>query len=405
MKVGAQPHGIVDIADDLAQGKPGCSTCRLAGLVCAGYAKSIVFSTDDGNGNKKYRRPLFTDRERQSMSESLMAQVSTKTAHALIAEIDAEWEANSVSHEEQIDVQRGPFGAFNVLSLPLEHADSPDVTDFIDNFLANFDDFARPDYSQERLITNHDSSWLEDSEEDEIANFFGMQNVPLRPETILFPNLPFSTQNHVYNPRHSFSTALTQGYSPNNASAISVPRELRNVDMMQDVPLLLKYYADVIISLLSPFKHGKTPWHVLFLPLMKTTLAGITIREVQDDASLSALYATLSLSALQLHSQSHDPKYSEQASFFKRLALDHIQGVHARAYEKPKVFKYKVVVIALLAVAQLSVSNSVTKRSDVQLTDIVIIERRRLMGANRAMSSGNRKVHSSSRSSKASQVS
>lgn len=291
------------------------------------------------------------------MSKLLLAQVSTKPAHTLLAEVEAGCEDISAHHNEHVNVQRGPFGAFKVLSPSVEHADSPDVSAFIANFFSNIDNLDGPDQIQRQLTPAHDSAWLNDSEEDDIRNFLQMQSSPLAEQStaIQVSNQTSRRFGNSHAPLqfHNYSTSLLLN---STLSPTRTPQVLPTVEIAQNAPILLKYYADVVIPLLTPFKHGKTPWHILFLPLAKATLAGITIGEIQDDACLSAFYGTLSLSASHLFAACRNQKWSDQAEIFKDAAHQHIVKVQSKAYDLPKVFKYKVVVMMLLTMAQLSVS-------------------------------------------------
>lgn len=314
------------------------------------------------------------------MSESLLAQVFSKSVHTLLAEVDAELE-NAFAHRDGYsDARRGPFGAFGVLPAlqAPEHAESPDVSAFIANFFSKVDDVGLPNEVQSQPIIVHNSAWLNDSEENDIASFLGMQGETYPTQStaprVLRQRSTTLGRSNAYTHLHDRSPSPLLGFT---LSAARVPPVLPPADATHDAPILLKYYVDVVIPLLTPFKHGKTPWHILFLPLAKATLASITIGEIQDDANLGAFYGTLSLSALHLFAVSHNRKWSEQANIFKEAAHQHIASVQPKTYSLPKVFKYKVVVMMLLTMAQLSVSLQVQDLGVHHLTAPLFLGRRR----------------------------
>lgn len=47
-------------------------------------------------------------------------------------------------------------------------------------------------------------------------------------------------------------------------------------------------YQSTVLKLLTPFRHGKTPWYILFIPHVKNFLAALTLGETMDRASLCA---------------------------------------------------------------------------------------------------------------------
>jgi arginine metabolism regulation protein II len=60
----------------------------------------------------------------------------------------------------------------------------------------------------------------------------------------------------------------------------------------QDAVFLLKHYASAVISLMTPLRHSKTPWHILFIPHTKGCLASLALGDEMSDASLCAYYGT-----------------------------------------------------------------------------------------------------------------
>ena len=123
-----------------------------------------------------------------------------------------------------------------------------------------------------------------------------------------------------------------------------------------DAPILLKHYVNSVIPSMTPFRHEKTPWHVLFLPSAMLSMTALTIGEKVDEAMLTNFYGILAISALDLAHRLSDQKWATRAKAFKYSAQGHAALVLCRSLERPKPFKYKSTIIALATMAQLSVS-------------------------------------------------
>lgn len=111
------------------------------------------------------------------------------------------------------------------------------------------------------------------------------------------PVIPTSSQG-IQQSQFSLSNQSDQPWSttaicPNISmdTSIAVP---------ENTALLLKHYATTVISSMTPFRHGKTPWHVLFLPHAKNCLAALTLDESVDHATSCTFYGTLAIGAFSL---------------------------------------------------------------------------------------------------------
>ncbi|XPS81331.1 hypothetical protein M3J09_013269 [Ascochyta lentis] len=63
------------------EARPACQTCEHAGIQCGGYEKSIFFDFEAASNADiaRFRRPLFTEEEREKMSQWLTNAVSPRT--------------------------------------------------------------------------------------------------------------------------------------------------------------------------------------------------------------------------------------------------------------------------------------------------------------------------------------
>lgn len=124
---------------------------------------------------------------------------------------------------------------------------------------------------------------------------------------------------------------------------------------LDQAPLLLKHYADNVVNSFTPFRHAKTPWHILFLPNAKTTLASLAMGEYVGSADLTIFYGIMAVSALDLDATSSGGRWQIEASNLERKAQQCFADVLLHALDQPKAFKYKSVVMAMLVMVQIAV--------------------------------------------------
>lgn len=111
------------------------------------------------------------------------------------------------------------------------------------------------------------------------------------------------------------------------------PSQPSNDIISEDVVLLLKYYLTTILSLLTPFRYTKTPWHVLFIPHAKHCLAALTLGERLDDASLAAFNGTLAISVSSLGHIHQSDMWLEKGRIFKQKVREHTRQMLKTAYD------------------------------------------------------------------------
>jgi hypothetical protein len=143
------------------------------------------------------------------------------------------------------------------------------------------------------------------------------------------------------------------GLLPPPAAPTPPPQSVNN-NIPEHAVFLLKHYSTTVLNLLTPFRHTKTPWHILFIPHVKNCLAGLTLGESLDHASLSAFYGTLAISALSIGGVSESQRWLQQGRTFQQLAREHAREMLKVAYEGPKNAKYKSILMALITLVQVS---------------------------------------------------
>jgi arginine metabolism regulation protein II len=351
--------------------RPSCLMCRNSKLVCGGYHKNIFFDfqTDSKDPIARFRRPLLTEKERKCMSEEITSIVPPRLALRNIGQIDDECE--NTPDAQDIQISRGPFGAFRLGQQPSIES-SPSFDTLLDcsaksNSPADEELVQRSDYllHSETALSPYSENLVElilnqtDLNPSQPLSDFWTSPLTADPshthEILEFDNIDVRSIQHF--PMAPAATHYPQ-FMPDalfiqSAMASSIPMvPTVNNDVPHDAVFLLKYYATTIPSLVTPYRHTKTPWHILFIPHAKNCLAALTLGEDLDHASLAAFYGTLAISAFSLGGALQSQMWFEQAITYKQKAREHIRLMLKTAYDIPKKAKYKSILMALLTMVQ-----------------------------------------------------
>ena len=391
--------------------------CDILGLTCGGYEISIFFHLDDTTDDNiiRFRRPLLTEGERARMSERLTSSVPPNKAFQLLSRIDAECETASALHDFR--VFHGPFGAFKVSQDQPVPACEPlsDVSEEIippqDLININNEDLVSPDATLSPWMQDllHDSLQQSDTE-DTTMHSLDVSNTSMAPfvdtltmsteqgrvqgifddtmATSQFPLIPTSSQG---TQRSQFPSYTQTNQSCSSTALCPTISTDSNNHILSNTTFLLKHYATTVINSLTPFRHGKTPWHVLFLPQCKNCLAALTLGEPVDHATFCAFYGALSIGAFSLGVISQSQSFLEQAAACKQQAREHVRLMLTTTYSVPKASKYKSILMALLTMAQVSISSGNRGQSECYLLETEKFIR--LRGLNRKKSRKVRLLH------------
>ncbi|KAF4998617.1 hypothetical protein FGRMN_2943 [Fusarium graminum] len=369
------------------EGRPECSMCKVLGVKCGGYSKDIFFDLEDPSmGVVRFRRPLLTDRERKCMSDRILRDVPPNLASRHLSQIEAESE-NSVS---DIQISRGPFGVFRItqqvcqdsepgLREPnessMEHSVVRAMSDKdrdcqISTELGNDAELVIPSTDLQTVIVRQSTPSRQELSKGHgrvspCPDWFGLlDDLPMIDYTdpqqfealeswgsmgIDLGSLPLFSQ--LSDPQNMSSDTLPIFPS---SRMNAVPRSIEN-SVPDDAVLLVKHYSTTVLRGLTPFRHSKTPWHVLFLPHVKSCLAALTLGEKMDHASMCAFYGTLSISAWSLGGIYSSDKWLHKGKVYYEKASCHFRMMLHTAFDIPKKAKYKSILIALLTMVQLCI--------------------------------------------------
>lgn len=337
-------------------------------MQCGGYEMSIFFDFEVASepGIPRFRRPLLTEEERQSMSECLTTAVSPRAVMRHLNNIDEDCDALSSSAD--VAISEGPFGAFRLAkNLEVSACGEQDLAEHFEDVDQEGEDplaLASGTFTPNTQMLFH--SLLELPEEVssstlsmELAiNESAHSRENLDNGDINFDFDAFQQQSTIPMTGHDFlfdTSGIDERFKRTSPS--------RSIDLssgINTVPngavYLIKHYSTVVLTLLTPFQHSKTPWHVLFVPHAKSCLAALTLGESLDHASLCAFYAMLSISAFSLGGITQVSMWRDQGHTYLGTAREHVRLMLRTAYNYPKTAKYKHVLIALLCMVQLAIA-------------------------------------------------
>ena len=337
--------------------------CQYFGLTCGGYRKDIFFDfeTSPGNHGVRFRRPLLSVKERERMSQWLVSSAPPKTTLRILSRIDDECERTASLDE--IEICQGPFGAFRLKPVQTDPSHEPPASNLQDI------DSSSP----EDVIPTTDSFAIQPEVPLSPWSQGLMQLMFDQPENVQSPPSPsfldaMMDPNGVGNdpaPQEYLPTFVAEQYYNHPVSPTSLASSMGTANAVpQDAVFLLKHYASAVISLMTPLRHSKTPWHVLFIPHTKTCLAALALGDDMSDASLCAFYGTLAISAFSLGGVSRSQIWSEKAITYNQQAQQHARLMLMTAYDIPKVAKYKSILMALLTMVQVTMFSGNRNQSE-----------------------------------------
>ncbi|KAK4500161.1 hypothetical protein PRZ48_008347 [Zasmidium cellare] len=350
------------------EARPICAKCREAGIVC-GYENSLFFDSDDvttGSYTPRHRRTMLSLEQRVSMSEDMLSSVPPHLALFHISKIESQCEC--IPDLEEVDIHHGPFGAFRGSGRShVEARDSPpreaaqhsttDAIETIDEEVSPTVDALMSPNTQAALdsLIENSAHELDFALWDAATGFDGFHNqvddntYPTRRFEDLqmpFPPADNTRPFDVSHARHENHFTLSRSITPVSCTQIDIP---------QSAWVLLKHYLNNVLRAMTPFHHSKTPWHILFVPLVKNCLAGLALQDEVDRATLCVFYGTLAISASSLGGTSQSTNWAHKSNTYRERAFEHARASLDTAYDRPKKSKYKTQLMALLTIAQVSI--------------------------------------------------
>ncbi|KXG53469.1 Protein of unknown function DUF3468 [Penicillium griseofulvum] len=294
------------------------------------------------------------------MSECLRSSAPPKTTLRIISDIDEECERANIS--DDIEIHRGPFGAFRLNQDQDTLSCEAPINDHEQTQSSSPEEVIpeRDLYSASDIIL---SPWSQALMQ---LTFDQLEDVASSPSPGLLDAMDQDCVEDDSAPHGYQSTScVTDQFYNHPIPPASFPSSMGTTKAVpQDAVFLLKHYVSAVISLMTPLRHSKTPWHILFIPHTKSCLAGLALGDDMSDASLCAFYGTLAISAFSLGGVSRSETWSQKAIIYKEKAQTHARMMLMTAYHVPKVTKYKSILMALLTMVQVSMFSGNREQSE-----------------------------------------
>lgn len=298
------------------------------------------------------------------MSDNLANTIGLRLAVRYLRQIELESEDPELG--EDVDINRGPFGVFRSRQVPPSFSTHDHEDDTVEDILISNtgDPSAQGDITltesgrqspatqalvaaingqSESLDILFSDSWEMSPGFGRVEEIFDLGSAP----EDLDLSMPSALPQWQYSSYHEIS-------SPSRSPSLPSPRPVLSSTVSPDAVQLLSHFTTTVVNLLTPFRHTKTPWHILFVPHVKNCLAALAMGEQLDHASLCVFHGTLALAATSMSGLSITTTWSERADLHKQQARHHASAMLKRAYDLPKAFKYKSILMALIMMIQVS---------------------------------------------------
>lgn len=308
------------------------------------------------------------------MSQWLITEVPPKRAMRLLQQIDAECEKAAAS--DTFPTYSGPFGVFRVV--PNASSVTKPANEILSDLEFDLDvvDESVPSHTEYPVDSCVElTPWTpagfppdagsRDSNIVSNLDFFDID--PTSSSFLAFtefpPNFPLPQNCSELFP--GISVSLDEDSSPSSISSLtSNPSSVPS-----NAVFLLQHYSTSVIGALTPFRHSKTPWHVLFLPYVRQCLAAMMLNEKLGHAGLCAFNGALALSALSLEGHSRSQTWFQEGVVYSQRARQHARVMLKTAYDTPKTEKYKSILMALITLVHVSIFSDDRDETEVYLLE------------------------------------
>ncbi|KAL4926833.1 Zn(II)2Cys6 transcription factor [Aspergillus undulatus] len=303
------------------------------------------------------RQLLFRGRQQAQNAADLLSLTSGTSLGAILDQLDTQ--ADEIPNG--ITASNGPFHAFRYDDPTPESTLSPMSPPDL------------PDLELWRLVSNN----LGDAINEEIIKM-----VPWTPDLRLADELITASEERnqaisdLQTPHGEQLTAETPALHTLCPSISSSP-DLEDFTM-STAKLLLDHYQNISTTLYTPASvETKTPWEVLYVPNVLSTLGEIALTGDSSDAKVSLLFAVLAISAFSLDilgSSSPKPaahNWHAVGNMYRQRATKRLQNALCHLSSGlPKKEKYKNILMPLLSMVTICTVSGEMKNAAHYLSDI-----------------------------------
>ncbi|KAL2673543.1 hypothetical protein Neosp_011985 [[Neocosmospora] mangrovei] len=344
--------------------------CGKSKLTCPGYTKSIVFQLNsnsqasDGISKKRtgFRRTVLSEAARQAMSRYLVTSLPGTITDCL-NEID---EANfQVGESRQpLAIRRGPFNVFTLARECTTHLEASDQSQFLiddeDSLLLNWNDVSQLGLWDTGLDLDFasilNSPQVHRGHEAPTASSHATVSLPgshslayhLVDQPPASQGLGAIDVEHIQEPpgaEKAFSPPQELLLTP---ESLQIPPSLDTTNReMQDILLLINHFTTTVVSYLTPWRHEKTPWHIFFVPHMRQCATLHMLNTPISHADEAIFNGFSAITALSIGGSCGSQEWVDKGENYRRKSYEACQIMLQGAYDTPKRYKYKRILMAL----------------------------------------------------------
>ncbi|KAJ9418997.1 fungal-specific transcription factor domain-containing protein [Fusarium oxysporum] len=376
------------------EGRPSCRVCGQSGLNCDGYGARLQWASDNSaelaNDHQasdlhRLRYPLFSDFERQSMSDGLSESLGSQTAEDVLADLDAG--SRRFRRQKVFCLFKGPFGAFRVS----EGGQVPDSAD--SNASPSSEDMCvSPDHpeGQDHVTRNSDAEdienedWMQQLDDVDFDTFdvpldfildqdahqeLGtIQSLITYPSSDLFASIapdPLTTPcvevnqlpEEITKDIVSLKEPLNERQETRRDLILREPAgSIFDSALPEEASSLLRHYKQHIDATTAALKAKRqSPWQLMFLPCAFQTFAELSLLGTASHTRVAVLCALLARSAFKLYKTDPDATKSNYWRTVGSKNMDkaryHLQRVLDQDMTLVHTVEYEELLMAFLAMS------------------------------------------------------
>ncbi|KAL2849453.1 fungal-specific transcription factor domain-containing protein [Aspergillus pseudoustus] len=350
---------------------PQCSQCKLRSMECVIpeapprllWLPTKIFGDpslehEENEAEMHVRRhPLYARNQQAQNAADLLALTSTWTLGTILEHLDILGDGLI----EGANMSNGPFHVFRPDNTIAPSTPSPAPADVLDRELLRF-------------LSDPNAHIL--NEEEPLT-------LPWPENTFAFdePTVLFDGENQATSP-------IPQNQLPSSESSVNepvltlAPSILPPSDIqdfsMPTAKLLLDHYQSISNTLYTPAPvESKSPWQILYVPNLLSTLGEIALTGNSSDARVSLLFAVLAISAFRLDIlQPHTNElvtsnWHSLGELYRERATRRLQmTLRGLSRTSPKKEKYKNILMPLLSMVTICAVSGEMKHAAHYLSDI-----------------------------------
>ncbi|KAL4785926.1 fungal-specific transcription factor domain-containing protein [Aspergillus varians] len=304
------------------------------------------------------RQPLFKRDQQAQNAADLLSLTSGSSLGAVLEQLD--YQAGGIPNGTT--ACNGPFHAFRSEPPTVEPALSPMLPAEL------------PDLELWRLLSNSVGDALE---EDHILTPHWSPSLCILDELTVASEESKQAKSQLSQEQQSLTKTPMSGALFTVEPSLISPPDLEGF-VMSTAKLLLDHYQSITTTLYTPASVDvKTPWEILYIPNVLSTLGEVVLTGNSSDAKVSLLFAVLAISAFSLDiicSPRHDSRtqdWRRLGDMYRQKATKRLQMVlRPLSAGLPKKEKYKNILMPLLSMVTICTVSGEMKNAAHYLSDI-----------------------------------